>query len=110
MGFITHIPGTNPVVIPERDPRSLGLGVLGLHEGRTLLLALDRVSSVHAVAGCDVSAEKVEACRSEKPDLFYTPDYREMLAMEDVRIVAIYTPDPMHADHVVAALDRKSVV
>ncbi|MBL8964775.1 MAG: Gfo/Idh/MocA family oxidoreductase [Phycisphaeraceae bacterium] len=105
MGFITHIPGTNPVVIPERDPRSLGLGVLGLHEGRTLLLALDRVSSVHAVAGCDVSAEKVEACRSEKPDLFYTPDYREMLAMEDVRIVAIYTPDPMHADHVVAAFE-----
>ena len=91
MGFITHIPGTKPLVPQARHPRSKGLGVLGLHEGRTLLLALGRASRVHAVAGCDLSEEKIEASRRESPDLFYTREYA--LLARRVEIVAIYTPD-----------------
>lgn len=105
MGFITHIPGTNPIHTPPRDPRSLGLGVLGLHEGRTLLLAMNRTSKIHAVAACDVNPEKIEACRRELPGIFYTSRYEEMLARPDVRIIAIYTPDSMHADHIIAAFE-----
>jgi predicted dehydrogenase len=104
--------------------RQLGIGVVGLHEGRTLLVALAhpvpgatttqafvgsgaaaageqmRAPHVRAVGGCDLREEKIAAARAACPDLFYTASYDELLARADVDIVAIYTPDQLHADHV----------
>lgn len=106
MGFITHIPGSKPVVRPPRHPRSKGVGVVGLHEGRTLLLALaSRTGRAHPVAGCDINPEKLAASAAELPDLFYTADYGQMLARPDVDIVAIYSPDAHHAEHIVRAFE-----
>jgi predicted dehydrogenase len=106
MAFLQHIPGTNPVVKPPRHPRAMGVGVIGLHEGRTLLFALEtRCAAAFAVAGCDVSDEKIAASRAELPHLFYTTDYGAMLRHPGVDIVAIYTPDSMHAEHIVRAFD-----
>src|SRR5512141_109093 len=81
----------------------LGIGVLGLHEGRTLLVGLSRAAHARAVAGCDLRPEKIDAARRDCPDLFYTTAYAEMLARPDVDIVAVYTPDPLHAAHVAQA-------
>ncbi len=105
MSFITHIPGTNPVVSPPPHPQRKGIGVIGLHEGRTLLLSLNRCSKAFPVAGCDLSQEKLDASRAELPGLFYTTDYAAMLAHPEVDIVAIYTPDHLHAQHIIAAFD-----
>ncbi|MBX3321850.1 MAG: Gfo/Idh/MocA family oxidoreductase [Phycisphaeraceae bacterium] len=106
MGFITHIPGTQPVETPIKHERALGVGVLGLHEGRTLLLALEsRCRYARAVAGCDLSEEKRHASASELPHLFLTADYDKMLARPEVDIVAIYTPDALHADHIEQAFE-----
>lgn len=89
----------------------LGVGVIGLHEGHTLLVALRASGLCHAVAGCDVSAEKREYAQQAKPDLFVTDDYDALLAREDVKIVAIYTPDPFHAEHIERAFRaRKHVI
>lgn len=100
--------------------RPLGVGVIGLHEGRTLLVALNqpvpppvgelrdpqpRTPLARAVAGCDLRPEKIEAARRDCPDLFYTADYDALLARADVDIVAIYTPDSAHGDHIVAAFE-----
>lgn len=105
-GFITEIPGTAPVAPPVKDPRAKGVGVLGLHEGRTLLIGLEtRCRYARPVAGCDLSAEKLSASRAEMPGLFYTDDYEAMLAREDVDIVAIYTPDALHAEHIERAFE-----
>ncbi len=97
---------------------TLGVGVVGLHEGRTLLVALNhpipptvglpagdqrRVSSVRAVAGCDQDAEKIERARRDCPEVFYTTDYETLLQRSDVDIVAIYTPDALHGEHIVQA-------
>ena len=106
MGFIEHIPGTQPVIPPERHPQAIGVGVVGLHEGRTMLMALaTRCSHVFPVAGCDLNAEKIAASRDEWPDLFYTSDYDAMLARPEVGIVAIYTPDAHHAQHIIKAFE-----
>jgi predicted dehydrogenase len=105
-------------------PRPLGIGVLGLHEGRTLLVGLthsipDTVSQGHplqpneegrsqhaiAVAGCDLRPEKIDQAKKDCPNLFYTTDYQQLLARNDVDIVAIYTPDAHHADHIVQAFE-----
>jgi len=105
MGFIHHIPGIRHE--PPRPPAPVqkGLGVVGLHEGRTLLLGLDRTTKVRAVAACDIADAKIEASRRELPDLFYTKDYAELLARKDVDVVAIYTPDPLHGEHVARAFE-----
>jgi predicted dehydrogenase len=99
----------------------LGVGVLGLHEGKTLLKALThpvpptvglvkpdaatRSEYARAVAGCDLREEKIAEARESCPDLFYTTDYDTMLKRDDVQIVAIYTPDPYHGDHIVRAFE-----
>jgi predicted dehydrogenase len=81
----------------------LGVGVLGLHEGRTLLVALDRAPHARAVAGCDLRLEKIVAARRDLPDLFLTQSYEEMLRRKEVDIVAIFTPDPLHGKHIIQA-------
>jgi predicted dehydrogenase len=106
MAFITHIPGTRPLPPRSAHPRRKGVGVVGLHEGRTMLLALaTRTNAAYPVAGCDLSEAKLAASRAELPGLFYTTDYAEMLRRPDVDIVAIYTPDAEHGAHVEAAFD-----
>jgi predicted dehydrogenase len=106
MGFIQQIPGTVPVVPPARHPKAKGVGVVGLHEGRTLLLALNtRTAHAFPAAGCDLSEEKLAASRAELPGLFYTGDYAAMLALPEVEIVAVYTPDSLHAEHIVRAFE-----
>lgn len=105
MGFIRHIPGTRPIQPGPPHPKRKGIGVLGLHEGRTLLLAMDRCTRVFAAAGCDLDPEKLAASRAELPGLFYTGDYEQMLARPGVDIVAIYTPDHLHAEHIVRAFE-----
>lgn len=100
MGFIRHIPGIRREGPPAPAEVQKGIGILGLHEGRTLLLGLDRSSRARPVGGCDLSDEKIDACRRERPDLFYTKDYDALLARPEVDIVAIYTPDHLHGEHI----------
>lgn len=100
--------------------QQLGVGIIGLHEGRTLMVGLNhiipavvglpteqvtRAPHARAVAGCDLNPEKIEAAKRDCPDLFYTTDYAEMLARDDVDIVAIYTPDQYHGQHIVQAME-----
>lgn len=106
--------GTSPTA-----HRPLGVGVLGLHEGRTLLVGLNqpipasvgtarepayRSRWARAVAGCDRNPDKLAAAQRDAPGLFYTDEYDALLARSDVDIVAIYTPDPMHGEHIERAL------
>lgn len=106
MSFIQHIPGSNPIITPPPHPKRKGIGVLGLHEGRTLLLATaNRCGACHPVAGCDRDEAKLAASKRELPELFYTADYDAMLSRDEVDIVAIYTPDAQHAEHIIRAFE-----
>lgn len=80
-----------------------GIGVIGLHEGQTLLKGLNRSLFAKPVAGCDHNKDKVEAVKTDLPGLFYTSSYDEMLQREDMDIVAVYTPDALHGEHIDAA-------
>ncbi len=85
------------------DAEKFGVGVIGLHEGQTLLLALRASGLCRAVAGCDLTEAKRQEAREATQGLFVTDDYKELLARPDVDIVAIYTPDSFHAEHIVHA-------
>jgi predicted dehydrogenase len=82
------------------NEQKLGVGVVGLHEGHTLLVALRASGLCRAVAGCDISEAKRKQALEADHGLFITERYEELLAREDVRIVAIYTPDSFHAEHI----------
>lgn len=105
------LPTGRPVVGPRRGSdatpadRRLGVGVVGLHEGHTMLVALTQTSLCHAVAGCDLRQEKLDAARQIHRDLFCTTRYDDLLARSDVDIVAIYTPDALHAEHIRMAFE-----
>ena len=105
MGFLEHVPGIKRTFPVDPAPVQKRIGVLGLHEGRTLLVGLERSAHARAVAGCDLDPAKVEASRAERPELFYTRDYDELLARDDVDVVAIYTPDAHHGEHIERAFE-----
>jgi predicted dehydrogenase len=83
----------------------LGIGVIGLHEGRTLLAAMNRVQHAYPAAGCDLRPEKIEAARAACPGAYFTTSYDEMLARPDVQVVAIFTPDHLHGKHILQAFE-----
>src|SRR5262245_7242645 len=93
----------HPVYHAAAD-RQLGIGVVGLNEGQTLLTGLSRAAHACPVAGCDLSDEKLTETRAAHPDLFLTMRYDELLARPDVDIVVIYTPDQLHGMQIAQAM------
>lgn len=99
--------GVHSYPVDETIPaeQRLGLGVVGLHEGRTALLACYRTRLVRPVVGCDLDKATLEEVAHDVPGVRMTTDFGEMLADSAVDIVGIYTPDPIHGDQIVAAFE-----
>jgi predicted dehydrogenase len=97
------IVGQRPTTASLAPEKRLGVGVVGLHEGRTLLVALKHTGFCQAAAGCDLSDEKLAEAKQIHPDLFLTKNFDELLKRPDVHIVAIYTPDSLHAAQIAVA-------
>lgn len=119
----------SPLQSEAGRPGQLGVGVVGLQEGRTLLIALThtvpdavetgtylppgaeappgarRAPHARAIAACDLDLARIAATRQVCPDLSFTKSYPALLARDDIAIVAIYTPDHLHADHIIAAFE-----
>ncbi len=85
--------------------KRFGVGVVGLHEGHTLLVSLRASGLCRAVAGCDLSEQKRLEALNAAPHLFVSESYEELLERPDVNIVAIYTPDNFHAEHIEKAFE-----
>ena len=84
--------------------KKLGLGVLGLGEGRSIISAALNSKLWEVIQLCDLN-EKLgrERCHEFSLDCF-TTSLEELLANEKVDVVGIYTPDHLHAAHVIKAL------
>jgi predicted dehydrogenase len=78
----------------------IGIGILGRRHSREL----DEDERVDLVALADLKEEVVEEAAAEYGCLAYT-DYEEMLAKEDLDLVAVATPDPFHKAPVVACAE-----
>jgi predicted dehydrogenase len=84
--------------------KKLGLGVLGLGEGRSIISAALNSKLWEVVQLCDLN-EKLgrERCHEFSLNRF-TTSLDELLANKNVDVVGIYTPDHLHATHVIKAL------
>lgn len=86
--------------------KKLGLGVLGLGEGRSIISAGVHSELWNIAKICDVNADLGRArCTEFGLDAGkFTASYDELLADPAVDVVGIYTPDHLHAEHTIRAL------
>ncbi|WP_129717676.1 Gfo/Idh/MocA family protein [Pedobacter sp. SYP-B3415] len=84
----------------------LGLGILGLGEGRSTLSAALSSPFYELIAACDVNPSLLQQRAQEFDFQNMTTRYEALLADDRIDVIAIYTPDHLHAVHVAAALQH----
>jgi predicted dehydrogenase len=82
----------------------LSVGILGLGEGRSTISAVLQSDKLRLKAMCDLSLELCRKRADEFKVYDFTVNYQEMLDDKEIDIIAIYTPDHLHAGHVKQAL------
>lgn len=94
------------------QPSALHIGVIGAGgRGALARLAHRPEENVRLVAAADPVPAALEAFREfAGPDAFVTPDYRQLLRRDDVHAVFIASPDYLHEEHAVAALETGKTV
>jgi len=82
----------------------LGLGILGVGEGRSTMSAAIQSSKWDLKMICDRNEDLCRQRADEFKMYDYTTNYQDMLDDESIDVIAIYTPDHLHAQHVKQAL------
>lgn len=83
----------------------LGVGIVGLGMGRSLLRAnATDAFPAEIRAVCDLAPERRDAAARDHHVAFTTDQYDALLERPEVDIVAIYTPDHLHCEQILRAL------
>jgi len=86
---------------------SINVGVIGLGMGQSLFVAHELPgSTMRVTAICDVNQERLADVRARHGVPFATTDWRELVQRDDLDLVGVYSPDALHCEHVVAALEH----
>jgi predicted dehydrogenase len=88
----------------------LTLGILGLGEGRSTMSAALNSSKVKLKTICDLNEDLCKHRSKEFQFFNYTTKYEDMLNDPEIDIIAIYTPDKWHANHIKQALQANKHV
>lgn len=84
--------------------KKLRMGVLGLGEGRSIISAVTQSEYWEIGNICDLNEElckeQAEAFQIDK----YTLNYEDMLKDANIDVIGIYTPDQLHAKHIMMAM------
>lgn len=84
----------------------LNLGILGLGEGRSTISAALQSKKYNLLWICDKNEEMCRLRAKEFDFHNYTTSYEQMLNDKEVDVIAIYTPDHLHARHIQMALEH----
>jgi predicted dehydrogenase len=84
--------------------KKLRLGVLGLGEGRSIISAALNSAAWSVARLCDLNEQLCRTRSREFGIAHYTTSFAELLADPDVDVIGIYTPDHLHAEHVIRSL------
>jgi predicted dehydrogenase len=89
----------------------LKIAILGLGEGRSTMSAALQSDKLELVKVCDRNEDLCKQRAKEFDFPSYTTNYEELLLDMSIDIIAIYTPDHLHAEHIkLALLHGKHVV
>ena len=79
------------------------IGCSGMAEGH--MTAIEKNPNAKLIAVCDIDLEKAENSAKKFKVEHYFQDYRDLLAMEELDGVVIVTPDQIHREQAIAALE-----
>lgn len=82
----------------------LKIAIVGLGEGRSTMSAALESEKLELVKICDRNEDLCRHRAKEFDFHYYTTDYNDLLTDPGIDIIAIYTPDHLHAEHVKQAL------
>lgn len=90
----------------SEDTKPLRAGVIGLRMGRSHARSMQRLDAYQVVGLCDLNAELAGELVTEAfPDAKAYTDYQEMLAAEQLDVVAVCTPTDSHAQLTIAVAE-----
>jgi len=84
-----------------------GVGIIGVGGmGRHAFVVNEADDINMEVRGiCDVNLDVCKELAEKHGVGFYTDDYQKLLKRDDIDVIAIYTPDHLHHEHIIASLD-----
>jgi predicted dehydrogenase len=85
--------------------RNFRIGVVGLGEGKGLVKGLHEHPELSVVAICDINDELVTRIQTEYGVPNGYTQFEEMAGRDDIDIIAIYTPDQLHIQHIKMAFE-----
>ena len=88
----------------------LRIAILGLGEGRSTMSAALSSNRIELIKVCDLSESLCKKRAREFNFPHYTTNYNDLLTDPNIDLIAIYTPDHLHADHIIAALKHEKHV
>lgn len=83
----------------------LGVGVLGLGQGRSHLRAFQAIDGSRVVAVCDLNDTLASQVAQELNVPKKYARYEQMLEDREVEVVVVATPDHLHGQHAIMALE-----
>ena len=88
---------------------AIGVGVIGMNPtnmGSTMTLLKDVSDLKFDLRGiCAQRADVLETYAEQIGVSYWTTDYRELVKRGDIDVVAVYSPDHLHAEHCLAAVE-----
>lgn len=87
--------------------KEIGLGIIGLGMGASTFVAHEHPekTSFRVKAICDINEERLRKTAEARQVAVATTDWRELIRRPEVEVVGVYSPDSLHAEHVLAALE-----
>ncbi|MCM8821998.1 MAG: Gfo/Idh/MocA family oxidoreductase [Candidatus Omnitrophica bacterium] len=91
--------------------KCLKIGVIGAGgRGRLAYLAHKPDQGSELVAGADTNTKVLREFKEKFPEAFVSADYRELLDIKEIDAVFITTPDFLHEEHSLAAIEAGKAV
>jgi len=86
----------------------LGVIGMGLHNMASTLTLLKGVPDLRyqISAICALPEADVKQCAEVFGVPYWTSDYRELVSRQDVDVVCVFSPDHLHAEHCISALEQ----
>lgn len=94
----------SPIGARENPVKSYRIGILGLGEGRSILAAALGSPRWEIAGICDLDEDLCRSRCHEFDLAMHTTSYEEMLGWDELDAIGIFTPDSLHADHLLKAL------
>ena len=91
--------------------KDIGVGVIGIGMGLDLVYLNEKEDSRFEVRGlCGLPLEKVKEVSKKFGVGFATDNYKDLINKKDIDVIVVFSPDHLHAQHIIDALNANKHV